>query len=176
MEKNKLQIQFIKNSEQFSEWDFKQFQNLSIKYSWEKCKQIVDFENAGLIIRSLFHLNFFRLAKKNIDKIKNGNSMAIILYEGEVLRGFMMGDIDGWKEASITGYYVDEENHLEARRISLELYKAFVLELKKRNVQTIVARCRYHENKFIDLLETLEFEHISSSTSSVKYGYRIKPL
>lgn len=176
MKSNVLQINSIKSNDTLTLEDLKKLQIMFVKYYLDRfcssihlCGQTTGFLSATKLL-------FYRRAKRDIDQIREGKSFVVVKYQGSAIKGFILGEVEGWKEAKLTQYYVEEENRLEARSITLELYRNFLKILKNRGVQSIVASARFSENRFIDALETLHFECISETSTSVKYGYKISPL
>lgn len=171
-----VSLDVIRTSSMLSDEDLMKVNILLIKYYFEKYKQYVYYNSCNGVLGRIVKAYFSRYAKRNIERVKDGRSIIVIKYRGDVPVGFMIGDIEGWKEARLSSYYVDDENHLEAKNSTLAMFRVLLRELKNRSVQTVVASCSYSENKFIDALEMLGFEPIKEDDSTMKYGYRIKPL
>ncbi len=171
-----VSLDIIKTSDSLSREDFKKLQSMFVKYYFEKYKRFFSYSSKKGIFDFLLQTYFSSCARKHLERIKKGQSVVVIKYRGDTPIGFMIGDIEGWKEAQLNEYYVEVDNQLEMRSTTLELYRVLLRELKNRGVQTLVASCRYSENKFIDALEMLGFEPIKEDDTTMKYGYRIKPL
>jgi len=162
----------IVNVKLFNKSELQQFEQLYTKYF----RQVIHYRSDMSKEESLSLNKFFskKYTKNMIKKIMSNQKISFALIdEGQVL-GLITGHCDeDTKEAWLSHIFVDQENNLERRISTLQLYRTFSEAAKGLGMKTIATDVEKDDLELLDTLEELAFEQIKVENEVMEYGRAI---
>lgn len=166
-------LNMFKTGDRLSKEELDKLELCFLQYYRKRYARFREYGIRNMTDKGLSGLFLKRYAKREIERIMTGESIAVVKYSGDVPLGFMTGSIDGWLEGKLASYFIACEDREEANKILWDLYSVFVKEMRKRGAKSLVAEIDIRDNLFIDTLERLEFVQLDWSNETAKYGKKI---